>query len=198
MIERAKEILQTEITALQNLPLNEDDLKTAVEWITSCQGKVVISGMGKCGKVADKIAATMSSLGTPAVFMQPSEAAHGDLGLIDDKDIVIFISNSGKTKEILLALKLCRAAFNCKIIGITSKKESKIAQFCDLILEIGVIKEACSFGLAPTSSTTAVMVLGDILSILVMEKKNFTLERYGQLHHSGYLNKRIKEKIDEK
>lgn len=192
MIERAKQLLQTEIQALLNLPLNED-LEICVKMFKNCKGKIIFLGMGKAGIVARKIAATLSSTGTPSIFVHPGEAAHGDLGIITNDDVIVAFTNSGKTKEILLALKLCKNVFTCPIIGITCSKTAKISLYCDLILEIGKIKEICPFGLAPTSSTTTMMVLGDILAVLTMEEKGFTIEDYGLRHHGGYLGKIVRE-----
>lgn len=192
MIERAKQLLEKEIQALQTLPLDEN-IETCVKLFKECKGKVVFFGMGKAGIVSKKIAATLSSTGTPAMFIHPGEAAHGDLGMVSDNDVIVALTNSGKTKEILLILKLCKSLFSCPIVGITSSKTAKISLYCDLILEIGKVKEICPFGLAPTSSTTVMMCLGDILAVLTMEEKGFTIEDYGKRHHGGYLGKVVKE-----
>jgi arabinose-5-phosphate isomerase len=183
--ERIQQIIQTELDAINGLKF--EGIDEVVELITSSSGKVIFTGMGKAGLVARKIAATLSSTGTPSVFIHPGEAQHGDLGVISDNDIIIAMSNSGKTEEVLLTLKLCKRTFPCKIIGITASKESEMSSLCDYTLEIGKIKEACPFGLAPTASTTAMIVLGDVLSILVMEKKAFTKEEYSKRHHGGYI-----------
>lgn len=194
MIERAKQILQMEIDALSSLPLTEE-IEKCVKLFASCKGKIVFLSMGKSGIVSRKIAALLSSTGSPAIFINPAESAHGDLGILCNEDIIVAVSNSGKTHEVLLSLKLCKAAFTCPIIGITSSKDSEMAEYCDLILATGKIKEACPFALAPTCSTTCVMVLGDILTILTMEEKKFTIEEYAKRHHSGYISVLIKEKV---
>lgn len=193
MISRAKEILELEIKALEQLPMSPE-IEICVGLLATCQGKIVFTGMGKAGLVAQKIAATLSSTGTPAVFMHPGEARHGDLGIISNNDIIVAMSNSGKTHEVLLTLELCKKTFTCPIIGICSTRESELSKLCDLVLEIGKVEEACPFGLAPTSSTTAMIVLGDILSILTMEEKKFTVEEYAKRHHGGYLGELAKEK----
>ena len=134
MIKRAKEILQLEIEALQSLPLDEDTIKKVIEMIVRCEGKIVTTGVGKAGLIARELAASLASTGTPSFFMDSTDAQHGDLGMICDKDIVIVLSNSGRTKELLLTLQLCKKTFSCPIIGITASKESKISKYCDLIL----------------------------------------------------------------
>jgi arabinose-5-phosphate isomerase len=192
MISRVKEILQQEIDALSSMPLDEQIIDQVINLLYNCKGKVIFMGMGKAGLVGTKIAASMSSMGTPSFFVHAGEMQHGDLGMIDDGDVVIALSNSGKTHEVLLSLELCKKTFSCSIIGITATKESELGKLCDLVLEIGKIKEACPFGLAPTCSTTAMMVLGDILTILLSEKKKFTLEDYGKRHHGGYLGSVIR------
>ncbi len=196
MLTKAKEIIDLQIATLNNIPL--DNIEEAVSLLKECNGKIVFLGVGKAGIIAKKIAATMSSTGTPAIFVSPSEAVHGDLGIIQDQDIIVALSNSGKTQEVLLALSLCKKAFTCKVIGICGSANSEMGTYCDLVLEIGTIKEACPFGLAPTSSTLAMLAIGDILSVLLMEVKEFTLEDYALRHHSGYINFLIKEKLSEK
>lgn len=186
MNQRAKEILELEIEALKNLTLN--NLDEVVNEILNCQGKVVFTSMGKSGAISKKIASTFSSTGTPSLFMHPGEAAHGDLGILSSNDLIIAMSNSGKTKELVLTLELSRKLFpNIKIIGICGSKESDMCKYCDLVLEIGTIKEPCPFGLAPTASTTVMAVVGDIIAIILMESKNFSKEEYGKRHHGGYI-----------
>lgn len=195
MLERAKEILELEIKALQQLPLNSD-IEKLVNLIIACKGKIIFTGMGKAGLVAKKIASTFSSTGTPSFFMHPGEAVHGDLGVLDPNDLVICMSNSGKTKEILLTISLIRSLYpTIKILGICGTKESPMGQACNFVLEIGEIKEPCPFGLAPTASTTAMIVIGDILSILIMEAKHFTIDEYGLRHHGGYIGEIISGKV---
>lgn len=192
MLERAKEIVEIQSRAIANLPI-DSSIEKCVKMFVACKGKVVFTGMGKAGLVARKIAATLSSTGTPAIFLHPGEASHGDLGMITNDDIIVAMSNSGKTYEVLLTLELCQKAFTCPIIGITSNPEADMAKFCSLILKIGEIKEVCPFGLAPTTSTTTMMVLGDVLSVLTMEEKKFTLFEYAQRHHGGYIGSLIRE-----
>ncbi len=192
MILRAKKILEQEIEGLLALPI-DDRIEQAVNMILACQGKIVITGMGKAGIIAKKIAATMSSTGTPAIFIHAGETQHGDLGIVSNQDLIIALSNSGKTYEVLLFLELAKKTFTCPVIGISGLANSEFSKYCDLNLEIGKVKEVCPFGLAPTTSTTCMLMLGDILSVLVMEEKQFTLEKYGTLHHGGYLGSMIRE-----
>ena len=193
MIERAQEILKKEMEALESFPIT-NAFEQCVKLFLSCDGKVITTGVGKAGLVARKIAATLSSTGTPSFYMDTTDAVHGDLGMISDKDIILVLSNSGKTQEVLLTLNLCKNTFSCPIIGITSSAASEIAEYCDIILETGVIKEAGCFGLTPTSSTTVMSVIGDILATLTAEERGFTLEEYGKLHHSGYIGSVIRGK----
>lgn len=195
MLERAKEIIKTEVEFLEKIPLDEEVLSKIIEVLSLCKGKVILTGVGKAGLIARKIAASFSSTGTPSFFMSASDSQHGDLGAISDEDVVIAISNSGKTNEVLLTLALCRKTFSCPIIGITSEKNSEISKYCDFVLEIGKVKEVCPFGLAPTTSTTVMTLLGDILIVLTMEKKNITLLDYSRRHHGGYLGILAKDKL---
>lgn len=193
MLVRAKEILDLEIKTLQNLSLKNNNIERAVDLLVNCKGKIIFIAMGKAGKVSDKIAATLSSTGTPAIYVNAAEAQHGDLGIVSADDVIIAMSNSGKTREVISTIMLSKKAFSCQIIGICSSVNTPMAEQCDFVIELGTITEACPFGLAPTCSTIAMMGIGDILSILTMEQKQFTKERYGLLHHSGYIGSVLKE-----
>jgi arabinose-5-phosphate isomerase len=186
-IHRAQEILKIESEAIRNIPLN-DDLIRAVDLIVACKGKVIASGMGKAGLIARKAASTFSS-GTPSVFMHPGEAQHGDLGMLSKEDIIIAFSNSGKTREILELVHLAEQLYQhkIKVIAITSHPESDLGKLADISLSIGQVTEACALGMAPTTSTTAMMALGDVLCVLVMEEIQFTKEAFLKRHHGGYL-----------
>jgi arabinose-5-phosphate isomerase len=197
MIDRAREVLKKEIEAISNIPICAN-IEEAVKVISSCRGKVVFCGMGKAGLVAKKISATFSSTGTPSIFLHPGEAQHGDLGVIGDGDILVAISNSGKTREVIETMLLSKRIGNNYIISITSNLESRLANISDLSLSIGKTSEAGPFGLVPTSSTTAMMVLGDILCVLTMEEKSFTKEEYSKRHHGGYIGVQARGDIDEK
>lgn len=191
MLKRAREILQQEIIALRSLPM-DDNLEKAISILLNCKGKVVLTGMGKAGLVAKKIAATFTSSGTCAVFLHPGEAQHGDLGLVAKDDVLIAFSNSGKTREVVETIVLAQDICRHPIIAVTSNLISGIAKMADVTLSLGEIKEVGPFGLVPTTSTTMMSVLGDILSILLMEQKNFTKTQYSKLHHGGYIGSQIK------
>lgn len=186
-----KDILQKEVLAIQNIPVNdtyEQAINLIYQQVHQKNGKVVISGMGKAGQIGINIATTLSSTGTPAVFIHPSEAQHGDLGLIQENDVLIFISNSGKTREIVeLEFLVKRLYKGIKIIGLTGNLDGDLANFADVTLYTGNPKEVCPLDLTPTTSTTAMTVVGDILVVLLMKKINFTKEDYAKRHHSGYL-----------
>jgi arabinose-5-phosphate isomerase len=187
-IHRAKEILTLESEAIRNIPLDNNLLK-AVELIVACKGKVVASGMGKAGIIAKKISSTLSSTGTPSIFLHPGEAQHGDLGMLSKEDILLVLSNSGKTRELIELVDLSNRLFNDKVhvIAITANAESDLAKISDAVLSIGNVAEACSLGMAPTTSTTAMLALGDVLCMLVMEEIQFTKEEFLKRHHGGYL-----------
>jgi len=187
-IERAKEILILESNAIANIPLNEE-LAKAISIIHHCKGKLITSGMGKAGIIAQKVSSTFSSTGTPAVYLHPGEAQHGDLGMLSPQDVLLVFSNSGKTREVLELVSLSHKLFQQKIlvISITANIKSELALMSDVALSIGNVEEACSLGMAPTTSTTAMLALGDVLSILVMEEKQFTKEEFLKRHHGGYL-----------
>jgi arabinose-5-phosphate isomerase len=187
-IHRAKEILTLESEAIRNIPLDNNLLK-AVDLIVACKGKVVASGMGKAGIIAKKISSTLSSTGTPSIFLHPGEAQHGDLGMLSKEDILLVLSNSGKTRELVELVDLSNRLFNDKVhvIAITANFESDLAKISDAVLSIGNVAEACSLGMAPTTSTTAMLALGDVLCMLVMEEIQFTKEEFLKRHHGGYL-----------
>jgi arabinose-5-phosphate isomerase len=187
-LKRARAILLAESEAVRNIPVDENLLK-ATEAVTNCKGKVISSGMGKAGIIARKVASTFSSTGTPSVFLHPGEAQHGDLGLIHKDDILLVFSNSGKTREIIELVKLTNRLHgkSVRVISITSHPESELRNLSDIILSIGEVEEVCSLGMAPTSSTTAMLALGDVLCMLVMEEINFTKEDFMKRHHGGYL-----------
>lgn len=188
ILNRAKSILLAESEAIRNIPLNEDLLK-ALKIIASTQGKVICSGMGKAGIIARKVAATFSSTGTPAVFLHPGEAQHGDLGVITSTDTLLIFSNSGKTREALELAQLSKILYpeHLRIITVTSDTTSNLALLSDVALSIGKVEEACSLGMAPTTSTTAMLALGDVLCMMVMEQIEFTREEFLKRHHGGYL-----------
>jgi arabinose-5-phosphate isomerase len=189
--EVAKQVLETEANAIANLMENlGDDFDRAAELIDECAGRVVLTGMGKSGIICRKIAATMRSTGTPAVFMHPAEAIHGDLGMVAKGDLVLAISNSGTTEEILNLLAVLRR-IGVSLIAVTSSPESPLATAADLHLDVGVRREACPLNLAPTASTTASLALGDAMAMAVSVKKGFKEEDFAQLHPGGKLGKKF-------
>ena len=191
MKDKIAQLVAKEIEAIQRIPI-EGDVEKAVELIYQQvhlkDGKVIVSGMGKAGQIGVNIATTLSSTGTPAVFIHPAEAQHGDLGVIQKNDVLFAISNSGKTREVIelefLAKGLCPTI---KMIVLTGQKDSDLARKADVVLWTGGPEEICPLGLTPTTSTTVMTVAGDILVVLLMEKIGFTKQEYAKRHHSGYL-----------
>jgi len=196
-LQRAREVFKTEAKAILDLSqrLDKSFLK-AVELVSNCKGMVVLTGMGKAGLIAQKISATLSSLGTPSLWLHPAEALHGDLGRVREEDVVIAISTSGETEEITRLLPLIRK-IGAKLIAFTGNLRSNLARYADVVLDISVEKEACPLGLAPTASTTAMLALGDALAIAVLEKKGFKKEDFAFLHPGGTLGKRLLLKVED-
>ena len=191
---RIKDLIRLEIEGISNIPVNESISKAIdlmYEAVHIHGGKVVVSGLGKAGQIGHNIATTFSSTGTPSVFLHPTEAQHGDLGIIQSNDLLFLISNSGKTKEILELLPLAKRLYpNIKSISLTGHPENELGSLTDICLSTGYPKEVCPLGLTPTTSTTVMTVLGDILVVLMMEKINFTKSDYALRHHSGYLGQK--------
>ncbi len=189
--ERAIETLKIEATAIENLiPRVDEEFISAVEEILHCKGRVVVTGMGKSGHVGRKIAATLASTGTPAFFLHPAEAYHGDLGMVTENDIVIAISNSGESSEIVNILPVIRR-IGAKIIGMCGRKTSSLGKNSDYFINIGVEREACTLGLAPTASTTATLAMGDAIAMALMEEKKFTSADYALFHPGGALGRKL-------
>lgn len=188
LLKHARQILETESDAIRNIPLDEN-VALAVNAILHCKGKVVCSGIGKAGIIAQKVASIFSSTGTPAVFLHPGEAQHGDLGMIHEQDVLLVFSNSGKTREVIEMVRLAQHLHTAPpvVISITSHPESELRQLSNIVLSIGEVKEVCRLGMAPTTSTTAMLALGDVLCVLVMEAIQFSREDFLKRHHGGYL-----------
>jgi len=187
----ARQVLEAEAEAIRNLMDHlDEDFDNAVEMIDGCAGRVVLTGMGKSGIICRKIAATMRSTGTPAVFMHPAEAIHGDLGMVAEGDLVVAVSNSGTTEEILNLMAVLRR-IGVSLIAVTSNPDSPLASAADLHLDVGVRREACPMNLAPTASTTASLALGDALAMAVSVKKGFKEEDFARLHPGGKLGKKF-------
>ena len=194
--EVARQVLETEAEAIRNLMESlGDEFDQAVELISGCTGRVVLTGMGKSGIICRKIAATLRSTGTPANFMHPAEAIHGDLGMVTKDDLVVAVSQSGTTEEILNLLAILRR-IGVSLIAITSSPGSALAETADLHLDLGVRREACPMNLAPTASTTASLALGDALAMAVSVKKGFREEDFARLHPGGKLGKRFLKVAD--
>ncbi len=196
-IEKGKRVVRLEADAVAGLEskINGSFLK-AVEIIFHCKGRVIITGMGKSGLIARKIVATMNSTGTPAIFMHPSDAFHGDLGMVRSDDVVICISKSGDTQEILQLFPMMKR-IGVPIISMVGNVQSHLAQQSDVVLDISVKEEACPHNLTPTTSTTATLVMGDALAVTLLEKKNFTADDFALFHPGGNLGKRLLLKIEE-
>src|SRR4030043_1912930 len=191
MIKRINKLLLQEAKAIKNIPVNESFQK-AIEIIHKQvhkkKGKLISSGMGKAGQIAQNIATTFSPTGTPAVFLHPSDAQHGDLGIIQKNDILLLISNSGKTREIIELVELARNLVqHIPIILITGNPENELSHLADTIIYTGNPVEVCPLGLTPTTSTTSMTVIGDILVVMMMQKIGFSAEDYAKRHHGGYL-----------
>lgn len=194
--EIAQKVIQIEAEEIKNLSsLLTNDFDYAVQKILNCSGKVIISGMGKSGIVGKKISATLASTGTPSFFIHPGEAFHGDLGMIEKRDIVILISNSGETDEILKIIPFLNHQGNL-IIAMTGNPESTLVKNSNLHLNISVRREACHLGLAPTSSTTATMVMGDALAITLMNKRDFQESNFAKFHPGGSLGKKLLQNVE--
>ena len=189
-LERARQVLEIEAQEISSLANRLDDhFVNAVQLILHCDGRVVVSGMGKSGHIGRKLASTFASTGTPSFFMHPAEASHGDLGMITSNDIVIFLSNSGKSDELISILPVIKR-IGAKIISITGNSNSELARESEIHLSAQVSQEACPLGLSPTASSTASLALGDALAICVLDQRAFTAEDFARSHPGGSLGKR--------
>ena len=195
--ESIRKYIELEVQAIQNIPIDgviENVLELIFRRVHQMNGKVIVSGMGKAGQIGMNISTTLSSTGTPSVFIHPSEAQHGDLGIIQKNDILLLISNSGKTREILEFKQLADNLYNdLPLISLTGNNNSPLSKMSDESLFTGNPKEIGPLGLTPTTSTTVMTVVGDLLVVGMMEKIKFTREDYAKRHHSGYLGKKAKE-----
>lgn len=200
MIDEIKEILRKEAEAISAIPVSDNYEKAVnliVEAVHEHKGKLVTSGMGKAGQIALNMSTTFCSTGTPAIYLHPSEAQHGDLGVIQENDIMLLISNSGKTREILELIPLARRLRpGIKLIVITGNVDSDLAKQSDVCLFTGNPPEVCALGLTPTTSTTAMTVIGDVLVVGTMKKIGFTNEEYAKRHHGGYLGEKSRTQSD--
>ena len=187
----AREVLEIESRAVAALADRLDEsFDRAVELLTSCSGRVVVTGMGKSGLIAQKIAATFSSTGLPAYFMHPAEALHGDLGMLVSGDVLLALSNSGETSEIVRLLELVRR-LGARIVALSGDPRSTLARLSDVHLDVGVDKEACSLDLLPTASTTASLAMGDALAVACYEQRGFSPEEFARFHPGGRLGRKL-------
>jgi len=190
-IEQAKRVLRIEADAVAALIDRIDaTFEQAVDMVLESKGRVVVTGMGKSGQIGKKIAATLASTGTPALFLHPAEGVHGDLGMVMRGDVVIALSNSGETEEIARMLPSLKR-LGIQIIALTGNKESTLAKNSDVVLDVGVKEEACPLGLAPTASTTAALAMGDALAVALLDKRGFRPEDFACFHPGGALGKRL-------
>lgn len=192
-----RQILDAESLAVKQIPVTDgyaDAIDLIVDRVYRGGGKLVTSGMGKCGQIADNIATTFSSTGIPAVFLHPSEAQHGDLGVLQRGDVLLLLSNSGRTSEIVALVSLAHNLYaNLPIIVITGNTESPLAAVADVCLHTGGAPEVCPLGLTPTTSTTTMTVIGDVLVVGVMNITGFSRQDYALRHHGGYLGRKSRD-----
>jgi arabinose-5-phosphate isomerase len=201
MKSKVQQIFESEASAVSRIPVSDIYEKVTElihQHVHIKNGKLITSGMGKAGQIAHNIATTFSSTGTPAIFLHPSEAQHGDLGVLQKNDILLAITNSGKTREIIELIDLKNNLFpSVPVIVITGNQESPLVREADYVIPTGAPSEVCPLGLTPTTSTTVFTVIGDALVVLMMEKIGFTPEDYSKRHHGGYLGMKSREKSDQ-
>lgn len=190
-------VIETEAQAVFELTQSiNKNFEIACNLLLGCKGRVVVTGMGKSGHIANKVAATLASTGTPAFFMHPGEASHGDLGMITKQDVVVVMSNSGQTQELVVLLPIIKR-LNIPLISLTGNPESIIATSADVNLDVSIKQEACPLGLAPTTSTTVLLVMGDALAIALLNARGFSAEDFARSHPGGALGKKLLFKVDD-
>jgi arabinose-5-phosphate isomerase len=188
---RVREIFEAEASAILAIPV-DGEFERAIETLRVCHGNVLTTGMGKAGHAARKTAATLCSTGTPAAYIHPGEAAHGDLGLIGKNDCIVAFSTSGKTREVIEMLELGRHLGLKTVIGVTSHPDSELRKLSDIVIDMGIIREPCPIEMTPSASIAVMLAIGDALSLVLMELKGFTRSDYGRRHHGGYLGRRAR------
>lgn len=192
IISMAQEVLGIEARAIhEQIEKLGDNFVDAIRILQSTEGKVILTGMGKSGLICRKIVSTFASTGTPAFFLHPGEAIHGDLGMVMPKDVLIVLSNSGETEEIISILPLIKR-IGVKIIALVGHTQSTLSRHADVVINVGVSKEACPMGVAPTSSTTAALAVGDAMAVVLFKEKGFSIDDFAMLHPGGALGKRLK------
>lgn len=189
--ERIAEILAAEAAAILSVRVSPEFEKALIA-LRDCAGKVLTSGMGKAGHIARKFASTLCSTGTPASYIHPGEAAHGDLGLIGPEDCLVAFSTSGKTREVIEMLELGRHLGLKTVISVTSHPDSELRGLSDIVLDMGVVQEPCPHGLTPTASIVVMLAIGDAVALALMELKGFSRQDFGLRHHGGYLGKKAR------
>lgn len=195
-VDRAKQIFQQELSELGKVAEHIDaHFASVVDTLYTCKGKVVVMGIGKTGLIGRKIASSFASTGTPAIFVNAAEAVHGDLGMVSSDDVVLLVSNSGATNEILAVIDPLHQ-MGCKLIAMTGDTQSPLAQRCDLVLSVHVDREVCPLGLAPTTSTTATLLMGDALMVCLMEKRHFQAENFAVYHPGGALGRKLLGRVE--
>ena len=198
LTDTAKNVLDIEAQSILRIKnnLNEQEFSKAIDTIYNCKGRVIVTGMGKSGHIGKKIAATFSSTGTPSYFLHPAESTHGDSGIITKEDVIIAISNSGESQEVLNLLPLLKR-FGLTIIAMTGNQNSTLGKACDIFIDVSVEKEACPLGKAPTASTTVTLAVGDALAMCLLEKRGFTEEDFLIFHPSGALGKGFTQHVSD-
>ena len=196
-IKEAKKVLKIEAEAIQELSRRVSvEFNQAIELLSKCNGRVIVTGMGKGGIIGQKISATLSSTGTPSLFLHSAEAIHGDLGRVTKEDVVLAISNSGETEELIRLLPLIKK-IGSKLIALTGNVHSTLAKHSDIVLDVSVKREACPLGLAPTASTTVTLAMGDAIAVCLLKKKGFREEDFAFYHPGGLLGKKLLLKVEE-
>ncbi|MGA9854450.1 MAG: KpsF/GutQ family sugar-phosphate isomerase [Gammaproteobacteria bacterium] len=191
LLRLARQVLKTEADAISALsPRLDEHFSEACQLLLACRGRVVVMGIGKSGHVANKIAATLASTGTPAFYVHPGEASHGDMGMITGEDVVLILSNSGETSELIIILPLIKR-LGVKLIALTGHADSTLAKAADVNLDVSVAQEACPLNLAPTASTTAALAMGDALAVSLLSTRGFTEEDFARSHPGGSLGRRL-------
>jgi arabinose-5-phosphate isomerase len=195
-LDKAREVLKTEAEAILSL-MNRlgADFEQAIAAIASCKGHLVVTGMGKAGLIGQKVSATFASTGTPSIFLHPAEAYHGDLGRVVKEDVVLALSNSGETEELVRLVPALRQ-IGAKIVAVTASRSSTLGKNADIVVELGRIEEACPLGLAPSATTTAILALGDALALCVLEARGFDKEQFAFYHPGGDLGRKLMKVSD--
>ncbi|MHC1737989.1 MAG: SIS domain-containing protein [Ignavibacteriaceae bacterium] len=194
---KGRQVIEIEAKAVAGLvKMIDKEFEEAVKLLVGCKGRVVLTGMGKSGLIARKIVATLNSTGTPAIYLHPTDALHGDLGMVREEDVIIILSKSGNTEEIVNLVPMFKR-LNVPMIGIMANRNSKLGKDVDIVLEMEITEEACPLDLAPTASTTAMLALGDAIAVCLLELRGFTQEDFAQLHPGGSLGKRLSLRIKE-